>query len=100
MITIIHGPTRTGKTLHRQAFARHYGCSHIVDNWNPSEHELPAESGRLVLTDAAADAVLQQMTLFGDPIVAFRMIDIVTARLAIGVGACAPEPEVVERLAQ
>ena len=28
---VIHGPGRTGKTLHARRFAKHYGCTRIVD---------------------------------------------------------------------
>lgn len=28
---VIHGPGRTGKTVHARRFAEHYGCSRIVD---------------------------------------------------------------------
>lgn len=98
MITIIHGPKASGKTRFRQEFARHYGCSHIVDNWDPHEHELPAEQGRLVLTSSPRETVLQQMAKHGDPIVAFQMIDIATARQAIGADAFAPS--ISERLAR
>lgn len=28
---VIHGPSRTGKTLHARRFAKHYGCTRIVD---------------------------------------------------------------------
>lgn len=31
MMTVIHGPGRTGKTVHARRFAEHYGCTRIVD---------------------------------------------------------------------
>lgn len=98
MITIIHGPMASGKTFHKKAFARHYGCAAIVDGWDPRYHELPSEPGRLVLTNAERAEILRQMQKHGDPIVAFLMIDIATARQAIGVEAFAPD--LVERMAR
>lgn len=98
MITIIHGPERTGKSFHKQAFARHYGCSHIVDGWDPHQCALPERPNRLVLTVATPETILQALLDYDDPITAFQLIDIATARQAIGVDAFAPG--IAERLAR
>ena len=47
MVTIIRGPQGCGKTRNAQAFAMHFGCSEIVDDWNGI---FPLQSGALALT--------------------------------------------------
>ncbi len=88
MITIIYGPMRSGKTFHKQAFARHFGCSHIVDDWDPRLHEVP-DDGRLVLTNSGwrqvADAIACDL-----PRVAVQVINIESARAVIGVESHPP----------
>ena len=88
MITIIHGPMMSGKTFHKQAFARRFACSHIVDDWLPPIHELPAD-GRLVLTYHSEDEIKLAIRL-DRPSAEVRIIDIKTARCLIGVAAVAP----------
>lgn len=96
MITIIHGPQASGKTFHKQAFAAHYGCTHIVEEWNPNEHELP-DDGRLCLTLACPEDIAKAIRL-DRPEVHVRVVSIYSARVAIGV----PEfgPSLSERLAR
>lgn len=88
MITIIHGPMASGKTFHKQAFAKHYGCSHVVDCWDPSLHEVP-EDGRLVLTYAFPENIKRAIQKDAPPS-QVRVVDIETARRAIGVAPVAP----------
>mgnify|MGYP003640550361 CR=1 FL=1 len=98
-IIVIHGPMATGKTHHKEAFAKHYGCTAIVDNWFVRDHEFP-EDGRLVLTTShpaeiavqfAEDEVFRLLkSPDGAPEPELRIIDITTARSAIGVAPHAP----------
>jgi hypothetical protein len=96
MITIIHGPAATGKTRHKQAFAAHYGCTHVVDGWNPNRDEVP-DDGRLVLTSATTEAIRAAIRL-DCPEADVRVIDITTARQSIGLAPHAPG--IAERLAR
>lgn len=103
-IIVIHGPQATGKTRYKQAFAKHYGCKAIVDNWFAREHEFP-EDGRLVLTTSDPEEIARE---FADdkghrwlrnphaPEPELRIIDITTARSAIGVAPHAPN--ILDRL--
>ena len=88
MITIIHGPMRSGKTFHKQAFAQQFGCTHIVDEWQPSIHEVP-EDCRLVLTYDSEEEIKRAIRL-DRPSADVRIIDITTARSLIGVAPYAP----------
>ncbi|MES2157509.1 MAG: hypothetical protein V4512_06865 [Pseudomonadota bacterium] len=88
MITIIHGPQASGKTFHKEAFAAHYGCTHIVEEWNPREHELP-DDHRLCLTLATPEAIQKAIRL-DRPEAMVRVVSIHDARSAIGVTAVAP----------
>ena len=88
MITIIHGPMMSGKTFHREAFAKHFSCSHFVDGWEPRYHEIPAD-GRLLLTTASPDEIRKAIRL-DCPDAQVRVIDIKTARSLIGVAPYAP----------
>lgn len=45
---VIHGPQGCGKTRSAEALAKHFGCSHIVDDWNGRDKVAP---GALVLTN-------------------------------------------------
>lgn len=45
---LIHGPQGCGKTRNAAALAAHFGCSHIVDDWNGRDQVAP---GALVLTN-------------------------------------------------
>ncbi|MES1985506.1 MAG: hypothetical protein V4461_11185 [Pseudomonadota bacterium] len=105
-IIVIHGPMATGKTRYKQAFAKHYGCTSIVDNWCAREHEFP-EDGRLVLTTSHPDEIARQFTedlddwflkygVDGGTDPDLRIIDITTARSAIGVAPHAPN--ILDRL--
>ncbi|SCW77334.1 hypothetical protein SAMN02927924_02788 [Sphingobium faniae] len=88
MIVIVHGPMASGKTFHKQAFAKLFCCSHIVDDWQPTIHETP-DDGRLVLTNYAMDEIHRALRL-DRPDAAIRIIDIKTARAAIGFEPYAP----------
>ncbi len=94
MIVIIHGAMGTGKTFHKAAFARHFRCAKIVDGWDPLAHELP-QDGRLVLTSAHL-SLIRQVVRMDRPDCDVRIIDIVTARQAIGADPHAPH--IAERL--
>jgi hypothetical protein len=96
VITIIHGPQGAGKTFHKVAFAQKFGCTHIVDDWLPTIHELP-DDGRLVLT-YHDEADIKRAIRLDRPDADFRIIDITTARHMIGVAPHAPN--VAERLAR
>ena len=89
MITIIHGPMMSGKTFHKVAFARKFGCSHIVDDWLPEQHEVP-EDGRLVLTYASPEAIGRAIRL-DRPHADIRIIDIKAAHSLIGAATYAPD---------
>lgn len=96
MIIIIHGPAATGKTRHKLAFAEYYGCTHIVDGWNPRSDEVPSD-WRLVLTNACEREIRTAIRL-DCPDADIRIIDITTARQSIGLAPHAPG--VAERLAR
>lgn len=96
MITIIYGPQASGKTFHKEAFAAHYGCTHIVEEWNPCEHELP-DDHRLCLTLATPEAIQQAISL-DRPEAMVRVVSIHDARIAIGVAGYSPY--ITERLAR
>lgn len=96
MITIIHGPKGSGKTFHKLAFARKFACTHIVDDWLPTVHELP-DDGRLVLT-YHDEADIERAIRLDRPTASVRIIDITTARHLIDVAPHAPG--VAERLAR
>lgn len=51
MTVVIHGPRGCGKTKHAEAFARRFGCTQIVDDWD-GVSELPLDA--LALTNAAS----------------------------------------------
>ncbi|MGE6693318.1 hypothetical protein ACQKE8_12845 [Sphingobium limneticum] len=82
--TVIHGPPASGKTFHSIAFRRHYGCHAAIDL-----EELPKMSrdfqkdGALFLTTLAPDDAVNEIYKFM-PGADYRIIDIRTARLAIG----------------
>lgn len=88
MITIIHGPNASGKTFHKAAFARKFGCTHIVDDWLPTVHEVP-DDGRLVLTYHSEEEIKRAIRL-DRPSATIRIVDIKTARSLIGVEHYAP----------
>lgn len=44
---IIVGPAGCGKTLHAEALRQHFQCTHIMDQWRPSDGYAP---GALILT--------------------------------------------------
>lgn len=96
MITIIHGPMGSGKTFHKQAFAKKFGCTHIVEDWLPTIHEVP-EDGRLVLTFHSREEINRAIRL-DRPHADIRIIDITTARHLIGVAPHAPN--IAERLSR
>ncbi|MCK0531746.1 hypothetical protein [Sphingobium agri] len=89
MITIIHGPMGSGKTFHKQAFANQFGCTHIVEDWLPTIHEVP-EDGRLVLTYHSPEEIKRAIRL-DRPQADIRIIDIRTARSLIGAAPSAPD---------
>lgn len=95
-ITVIHGPGGTGKSHHKAAFAAHYGCTYIVEDWSPHDHELP-DDNRLVLTTSTAEAIRQAIAI-DCPAAHVRIVSIYSARVAIGV----PEygPTIGERLSK
>ncbi|WIW88992.1 hypothetical protein K3M67_03140 [Sphingobium sp. V4] len=88
MITIIHGPMRSGKTFHKQAFAKKFDCTHIVDDWQPTIHEVP-EDRRLALT-YHSEKEIHRAIRKDRPSADVRIIDITTARMLIGVEPYAP----------
>lgn len=88
MITIIHGPMRSGKTFHKAAFARAYGATHVVDCWDARQHEIPADN-RLVLTTSDLRDIDRAIRLDW-PEAEVRVVDIKSARLAIGEASHAP----------
>jgi hypothetical protein len=56
MITIVYGPARSGKTANKDALARKYGCTRVVDGWSQRDaREL--HDGDLVLTNEHPQAV-------------------------------------------
>ncbi|MBV2148592.1 hypothetical protein KRZ98_09875 [Sphingobium sp. AS12] len=94
-ITVIHGPMRSGKTFHRDAFAAHYRCTRIVDDWLPQRpfRQAMPDDDSLVLTTASTAEIEKAMkrTPTRD---AVRIVDIYTARLAIGLPEFAPPIDV------
>lgn len=58
-VVVIHGAMRTGKTMHAEKFARHYGCARAVD-WARCHKPHPApQDGDLLLT-TEPPAVIQK----------------------------------------
>lgn len=95
-IIVIFGKPATGKTHHKQAFAKHYGCDTIVDNWIAWEHEVPAD-GRLVLTYSHPHEIIDQFQKDA-PDQPLRLISILEARTSIG--AAPYSPYIAERLSR
>lgn len=48
MSTVIYGPQGCGKTTHKAALAAHFGLSHVIDDWNPTD---PLPENTLALTN-------------------------------------------------
>lgn len=96
MITIIHGPNRTGKTHLATDFARHFRATFIVDGWDAEKHAFP-DDGMLALTNSHPDAIFAAIPRGQNP-PRVRIVDITTARLAIG--AAPHAPGIAERLAR
>ena len=49
-IVIVYGPQGAGKTSRGEEMRRQYGCSRIVDDWNPGQR---LRRGDLALTNAS-----------------------------------------------
>lgn len=76
---MIHGAMRTGKTMHADKFARHYGCTRTVD-WARCHKPHPApHDGDLLLT-TEPPAVIQKA--FPEA----TIVPINTARRAVSLG--------------
>lgn len=89
--TIIHGPKASGKTFHAEAFRRHYGChaSIDLDDLPKLDRRRTQLDGLLILTYLKPDDALKCIRKLV-PEADDRIIDIKTARLAIGVSSHAP----------
>ena len=48
MSKVIYGPQGCGKTTHKAALAAHFGLSHVMDDWNPTD---PLPENTLALTN-------------------------------------------------
>ena len=89
MMTIIHGPMASGKTFHAAAFRQHYQCHEAIDLDDiPRRHRLQMD-GLLILTNLGAEQALKRLRKI-EPAMEIRMVDIQTARMAIGVAPVAP----------
>jgi hypothetical protein len=75
-IVVIHGPMRTGKTLHASKFAAHFGCTRTIDWTHAKQHEQPRD-GDLLLTNATPTKILRA---YPDAV----LVPVNDARLAIG----------------
>ena len=89
MMTIIHGPKASGKTHHSAAFRRHYQCHGAMDLHDFCKGIKVQRQGLLVLTDEAPE-VAERIVRKVDPMIDIRIIDIRTARMAVGVNPEAP----------
>lgn len=54
---IFSAPQGWGKTTHSQALMKQYGCTSVVDNWNPT---MPLVAGALHLTNIRVTSTLVQ----------------------------------------
>jgi len=53
MTIIVSGPMGCGKTHNRDAIARYFDCTRIIDGWEPgSAQKIPRTGPTLVLTSA------------------------------------------------
>lgn len=97
--TIIHGPMMSGKTFHSTAFRRHYGCHAAIDleQLEKLDRRRTQLDGLLILTNLHQDDALKRIRKIV-PEADDRIIDIRTARLAIGVAEFSPRTS--ERLAR
>lgn len=95
-VIVIHGAMRTGKTLNADAFARHFGCRRVFGDWpdGAGRSEGPRD-GDLVLTTLARDAIVARLGGMD-----LRVIDINTARAAIGLEAAPPDGFAFEQAAR
>lgn len=89
--TIIHGPMASGKTFHADAFRRHYGCHAAIDldDLDKLDRRRTQMDGLLILTNLKPDDALKRIRKVV-PDADNRIIDIKSARLAIGVSSHAP----------
>lgn len=75
MTTIVYGPPACGKTRNALKLARKFGCTEIVDDWDPRQHELTY--GALHLTNAPGlDATVIHPAAFGYRTYAFASINL------------------------
>ncbi|EZP57459.1 hypothetical protein [Sphingomonas sp. RIT328] len=117
---VIHGPQRSGKTLHRELFAKHYGCNRIVDDVMCNDRRIAEQEGDLLLSNedpdklarrfpgativsidnARANVGLDAVPVGGFQVVAQQRtcprVDALAAKLAAGDGLCWAEVCVME----
>lgn len=102
-VTIIHGPMRTGKTLHRDLFAKHYGCSRVYDDADKGVPNHGGRGGDLILSNDPVAKIAKRYPWA-------LLIPINTARKAVGLepaptegfildstkssGACGADPRI------
>lgn len=89
MITIIHGPKASGKTHYSDAFRRHYQCHAAIDLDDFCKGVKVQRQGLLILTYEAPEVAERIVRKF-DLMIEIRMIDIQTARVAVGANPKAP----------
>lgn len=59
-ITVIYGPPASGKTRHAERFLEHYGCTRLIDDWDPhgrTRQRIDPDAGDLVLTQQPPEAI-------------------------------------------
>jgi hypothetical protein len=76
-VIIIFGHQRTGKTLHSDRFAKHYGCSRVYDDQHPRGRQNNARDGDLILSTEPSYMLAKRYP-------AALLIPINDARLAVG----------------
>lgn len=57
-IIVIQGPARSGKTLHADRFAAHYGISNVIDYDRHHIHHAFPQDSAIILTQHSREAVL------------------------------------------
>jgi adenylate kinase family enzyme len=62
-ITVIYGPSASGKTVNADRLQQHYGCQRVIDDWwvhrGKSVRKVDPRDGDLVLTSEDVPEILK-----------------------------------------